>query len=54
MAKDNKDKGPPTGETPFQKFESLVRQVIAVPKSEIDRRDAEWRKKRRGKTGNAS
>jgi hypothetical protein len=32
------------GSTPFQKMDNLFRAVIAVPKGEIDRREAEWRK----------
>ena len=30
-------------ENPFEKFRMLVRRILLVPKSEIDRRDAEWR-----------
>jgi len=35
----------------FKAFEDLVKKVLAVPKSEIDRREAEYRKSRtkRGK-----
>ena len=32
------------GSTPFQKMDNLFRGVIAVPKAEIDRREAEWQK----------
>ena len=42
-------KDPPKSETPFRRFENLLRQVIAVPKTEINRRDVEWRKKRKAK-----
>jgi hypothetical protein len=35
MAKDKKDKGPPTSETPFQKFERLAKALVAVPKEKI-------------------
>jgi hypothetical protein len=38
---------PPTevpGSTPFQKMDNLFRAVIAVPKTEIDRREEEWQK----------
>ncbi len=31
---------------PFQKFDTLFRAVMAVPKPEIDRREAEWKKQR--------
>jgi hypothetical protein len=30
----------------FKVFEDLVRQVLAVPKSEIDKRETEYRKQR--------
>jgi hypothetical protein len=30
----------------FRKFEDFVRKVVAVPKSEIDRRDAEYHHKK--------
>ncbi len=33
------------GSTPFQKMDNLLRAVIAVPKSEIDRREKEWKRK---------
>jgi hypothetical protein len=32
------------GSTPFQKMDNLLRAVIAVPKTEIDRREKEWQK----------
>jgi hypothetical protein len=38
--------------TPFQKFDSLFRAVIAVPKTEIDKREEKWKraqKKKRAK-----
>jgi hypothetical protein len=28
----------------FKKFEDLLTRVLAVPKEELDRRDAEWKK----------
>jgi len=37
------DKSSPEPET-WKKLRTLARQVLAVPKTEIDRRDAEWRK----------
>lgn len=37
------------GTTPRERFENLARQVMSVPKAEIDRRDAEWRKERKKK-----
>ena len=32
--------------TPFQKFDSLMRTVISVPKAEIDKRQAEYQRQR--------
>lgn len=32
--------------TPFEKFQELTKKVIAVPKSEVDKRDAEWKRER--------
>ena len=34
------------GKTPRERFENLARRVMTVPKAEIDRREAEWRKER--------
>ena len=34
-------------ETPAQKFERFVRKIVSVPKTEIDRREAEWRRHRK-------
>jgi hypothetical protein len=31
----------------FKKFEDLLRQVLAVPKTELDRREAEYKAKRK-------
>jgi hypothetical protein len=36
MAKDKKDKGPPTSETPFQKFERLAKALVSVPKDKAE------------------
>ncbi|MBV9657135.1 MAG: hypothetical protein JO295_03390 [Verrucomicrobia bacterium] len=32
--------------TPFEKLQAFTRQILAVPKAEIDRREREWRKQR--------
>jgi len=37
--------------TPFQKLTDLTRRVMSVPKSEIDRRAAEEKKRRQEKRG---
>jgi hypothetical protein len=34
-------------ETPFNKFKDFAKKVISVPKSEIDRREKEYKKSRR-------
>ncbi|HYW73222.1 MAG TPA: hypothetical protein VE961_19535 [Pyrinomonadaceae bacterium] len=31
----------------YQRFESLVRQVVSVPKSELDKREAEYQRDRK-------
>jgi hypothetical protein len=41
MAKQKKDKGPPTSETPFQKFERLAKALVSVPKEKIQERSDE-------------
>lgn len=32
------------GSTPFKKMDNLFKRVIAVPKSEIDKREKEWQR----------
>lgn len=32
--------------TPFEKFQTFTKKVLSVPKTEIDRRDAEYKKAR--------
>ena len=36
---------PPSEE--YQRFENLAKQLIAVPKSEIDKREAEYQKQKK-------
>ena len=38
-----------TEPTPSERFKQLARQVISVPKAEIDRREAEYQKARKNK-----
>jgi len=38
----------------YQRFESLVKQVIAVPKSEIDKREAAYQRKKVAKKKKAA
>jgi hypothetical protein len=33
-------------ETPFQRFERLIRGIVAVPKKEIEAEEARWRANR--------
>jgi hypothetical protein len=33
-------------ESHFRRFEEMMKQVLAVPKSEIDKRHAAWKKQR--------
>jgi hypothetical protein len=33
--------------TPFQRFRTLLQAAVSVPKSEIDRREAEYKKRRK-------
>ncbi|MDX6613862.1 MAG: hypothetical protein QOD75_3048 [Blastocatellia bacterium] len=42
----SKSSEPPSDE--YSRFEQLARQVIAVPKSEIDKRQAQYEKQRKG------
>jgi len=46
---------PPASEakTPFQRFERLIRALVAVPKKEIEAEEARWREARRLKKKSA-
>ena len=49
MARKAKDKGAvsePEKSPEFQKFEAFAKEVLSVPKTEIDRREAEWQKRK--------
>jgi hypothetical protein len=39
-------KGPNKTETAFQRFERLIRGIVAVPKKEIEAEEARWRANR--------
>lgn len=41
-----KDARPPT---PFERLTDFARRIVAVPKAEVDRRAAEYRKRRKRK-----
>ena len=32
--------------TPFEKLRAITRQILSVPKKEIDRREVEWKRQR--------
>ena len=49
--KKTKDKAP---SEEYQRFEKLARQLISVPKSEIDKRQAEYEKKKAAKKRKAA
>jgi len=36
-------------ETPFEKFRQFAKKIVSVPKSEIDRREQEYKKARKNK-----
>jgi len=38
-----------TKESPFEKFREFTKKVVSVPKTEIDRREAEYQKSRKNK-----
>jgi hypothetical protein len=38
--------GPP-GRTPYERFIDLVKHVVSVPKEELDKREKEYRKRRK-------
>jgi hypothetical protein len=50
--KKTKSKSEPSEE--YQRFEKLAKQLIAVPKSEIDKRQAEYEKKKAAKKRKAA
>ena len=43
MSDTNEDKPEPS---PFERMTDLAAKVMAVPKAELDRRDAEWKRQR--------
>jgi multidrug resistance efflux pump len=50
--KKTKPKRPPSEE--YQRFEKLAKQLIAVPKSELDKRQAAYEKKKAAKKRKAA
>lgn len=36
----------PPNASEFERFSALTRQVLSVPKTEIDRREAEWKREK--------
>jgi hypothetical protein len=51
-SKKRKDEAQTTDEdptTPFDNFQQLLKQVLSIPKEELDRRRAEYKRKREKK-----
>jgi hypothetical protein len=46
-------KKPSKNETPFERFQRLIRGLAAVPKKEIEAEEVRWREARRLKKKNA-
>jgi hypothetical protein len=40
---------PPAEPTPFAKFQQLAKAIMSVPKSEIDRREEQWKEANKDK-----
>jgi hypothetical protein len=40
----------PSEPTPAQRFGGLLKQVLSVPKAELDRRETEYRKQRKNRS----
>jgi hypothetical protein len=36
----------PGGETPFERFDNIMKRILSTPKKEADEKTAEWRRKR--------
>ena len=52
MAKDKDgDAKRPDEDTPFARFDRVVHHILSVPKTEMDRRQAEWQKQQKAKRG---
>lgn len=45
----SKPKEPEQKSEEFTRFEEMTRKLVSVPKSEIDRREAEYQRQRQGK-----
>lgn len=37
---------PPKEPTPFEKFAAVAKQVVSVPKAEMEKREKAWKKER--------
>jgi len=49
--RDDKILGASPDKSPHERFADFGTQVLAVPKSEIDKREAKWQKRKRIKPG---
>jgi hypothetical protein len=38
---------PKSGETPFDKFKKLIEKVVSVPRTEIQKREVEYKEQRK-------
>lgn len=53
MARTN-NKEPTQQEKPSEKFRKAMRQILSVPKTELDRREAEYKKARKAERKKAA
>jgi hypothetical protein len=51
MAKDGQTDAPPSSHSSFQRFEKVMKALIAVPKKEVDEKATEIRRKRAATRG---
>ena len=46
MKRSEPEQPSPDEDTPFQRFERMVKKVMAVPKSKLDEREREWKQRK--------
>jgi hypothetical protein len=34
------------GATPFERFDNIIKRILSTPKKDVDKKAAEWRRKR--------
>jgi hypothetical protein len=37
----------PGGETPFERFDNIMKRILSTPKREVDEKAAEWKRERK-------